>query len=377
MSHNRQLTRSQNAAIEHINNCARSQKKEAQATLKEIFQLSNIPWNTFEEAVDKLRSHARVAMHFHPDRPVVDMKSVAQSLLEQGIYKSQFETFISNGSVSAYVGGARDLWEEKLFGGAYQIEGVTNFERPKYGALHLLLHPDGPSPRFGSCYFLLKPNASHRCTFTYGGSQDAPKEKGTYEELDDILSALFTDAFFRDYAIGEKDLTPKKLIDQLLYNLERPLEDPSKLAPHRNLNHFIETQVHGDIVLEDDVEILVADPSFKGTEIGNHLEQICIKYSIKLFWHMGFAMRAEEVPSDFRGPTMPSLAKRIARNGNIDASLIGNAVNDLKLNPDLWSDRGNYEEVLQELKYMWHVLVRYGKSMDSIFSNSISDNKNL
>ncbi|KOY17425.1 DUF3626 domain-containing protein [Paenibacillus xylanivorans] len=377
MSNHRQLTRSQNAAIEHINNCARSQKKEVQASLKEIFQLSNIHWDIYEEAVDKLRSHARVAMHFHPDRPVVDMKIVAQSLFEQGIYKSQFETLISNGSVSAYSGGARDLWEEKLFGGAYQLEGTTKFERPKYGALDLLLHPDGPSPRFGSCYFLLKPNASHRCTFTYGGSQDDPKEKGTYEELDDILSALFTDAFFRDYAIGEKDLTPKKLIEKLLYNLERPLEDPSKLAPHRNLNHFIETQVHGDIYLEDDVEILVADPSFKGTEIGKYLEQICIKYSIDLFWHMGFAMRAEEVPSDFRGPTMPSLAKRIASNGNIDASVIGNAVNDLKRNPDLWSDRGNYEEVLQELKYMWHVLVRYGKSMDSIFSNSISDNKNL
>lgn len=362
MSNYRQITRSQNAAIEYISNCARSQKKGAQASLKEIFQLSNIPWNTFEEAVHKLRSYARVALHFHPDRPVVDMKSVAQSLLEQGIYKSQFETLISNGSVSAYLGGARDLWEKKLFGGAYQLEGVTNCERPKYGALDLLLHPDGPSPRFGSCYFLLKPNVSHRCTFTYGGSQDNPKEKGTYEELDDILSALFTDAFFRDYAIGEKDLTTRKLIEQLLYNLERPLKDPSKLPPHRNLNHFIETQVHGDIFLKDDVEILVADPSFKGTDIGNYLEQISIKYSIELFWHMGFAIRSEEVPSDFRGPTMPSLAKRIARNGNIDASVIGNAVNDLKRNPDLWFDRGNYEVVLQELKYMWHVLVRYGIS---------------
>ncbi len=160
---------------------------------------------------------------------------------------------------------------------------------------------------FNVSVFGLKPNALHRCTFTYGGSQDAPKEMGTYEEL--------------------------------------------------------ETQVHGDIVLDDDVEILVADPSFKGTEIGNYLEQTCINYSIELFWHMGFEMRAEEVPSDFRGPSMPSLAKRIASNGNIDASVIGSAVNDLKCNPGLWSDRGNYEEVLQELKYMWHILVRYGKSI--------------
>ncbi|GGH19991.1 DUF3626 domain-containing protein [Paenibacillus segetis] len=76
----------------------------------------------------------------------------------------------------------------------------------------------------------------------------------------------------------------------LLYNLERPLKDPSELFPHRNLNHFIEAQVHGEIFLQDDVEILVADPSFKRTGIGNYLEQISIKYSIKLVWHMGFAM---------------------------------------------------------------------------------------
>ncbi len=63
--------------------------------------MSNIPWNTFEEAAAKLLANARVSLHFHPDRPMADMKSVAQALLEQGIYKSQFETQISNGSVSA------------------------------------------------------------------------------------------------------------------------------------------------------------------------------------------------------------------------------------------------------------------------------------
>jgi hypothetical protein len=285
---------------------------------------------------------------------------VAQALLEQGIYKSQFETLISNGSVSAYPGGARDLWEKKMFGGAYQLDGVTNSQRPKYGALDLMLHPDGPAPRFGSCYFLLSPMVSNRCTYTYLDSHQDPKEKGTYAEFDDILSAIFKDTFFRNDALGEKNLTPRLLIEHLLYNLEQPCKDPSKRVPNRNLNHYIEAQVHGDIILSNDVEVLVVDPSFKGTYIGDVLEQISLKYSIELYWHMGFAMRVEEIPSDFRGPTMPSLAKRIARNEYIDASVVGAAVNDLKRNPALWSDRGFHEEVLQELKYMWHILVRFG-----------------
>lgn len=50
------------------------------------------------------------------------MKSVAEALLEQGKYKNQFETLISNGSISAFRSGERDVWENRIFGGAYQIE---------------------------------------------------------------------------------------------------------------------------------------------------------------------------------------------------------------------------------------------------------------
>ncbi|WP_159887716.1 DUF3626 domain-containing protein [Paenibacillus puerhi] len=361
MSNKCQLTRSQNMAIQHIRQYAASRRVAAQASIREILQLSNIPLSSYEEAVLKLRSHARVALHFHPDRPLAGKKSVAQALLEQGAYKSQFETQISNGSVSAYPGGARDLWELKLFGGAYQLEGTTNRERPKYGALDVMLHSDGPSPRFGSCYFLLVPQASYRCTYTYGGSQDDPPEKGTYEEVDDILAAVLKDAFFREYALGEKELSPRKMVDRLLFSLALPITERVKQMPSRNLNHFIETQVHGDITLQDDVEILVADPSFQGTDTGRTLERLCSKYSIELHWHKGFAIQADEVPPDFRGATMPSLAKRIAIDNLVDARAVGAAVNDLKRNPELWSDRGSYEEVLQELKYMWHVLVRFGE----------------
>ena len=42
----------------------------------------------------------------------------------------------------------------------------------------------------------------------------------------------------------------------------------------RNLDHYIEAQVHGDVVLKDDDEILVADPSFKGGHIGQILEEL-------------------------------------------------------------------------------------------------------
>lgn len=356
-----QLKESQSRALEYITEYARRRKHAACQAIEEVLEMSNINVDVFEVAVSRIKSHARVALHFHPDRPLPDMKSVAQALLEQRVYKSQFETRISNGSVSAYLGGARDSWESKIFGGAYQLQGSTFSERPKYGALNPMLHADGPAPRFGSCYFLLSPRVSARCTFTYLDSHQDPKEKGTYEEFDDILAALMTEAFVRDFAFGESNLTPRKLVDHLRVNLEKPLSDPAKRTPSRNLNHYIEAQVHGDVSLQKDVEILVADPAFKNTHIGRILEQLCREYAIKLYWHMGFILGVNEVPTDFRGPTMPSLARRIAHGGIIDTSMLGAAAMDLKAHPDAWRDRGTYSQVLQEIKLLWHVLVRYGR----------------
>ncbi|PFE23022.1 hypothetical protein CN279_23575 [Bacillus anthracis] len=356
-----ELSRSQLVALEYISKYAENEKRGAKATINHILNMCNITDEIFEEAVANLKSHARIALHFHPDRLDSSMKSVAEALFEQGIYKSQFETLLSNGSVSAYPGGERDLWEKRIFGGAYQLEGVTNDQRPKYGALNLMLHPDGPAPRFGSCYFLLSPKVSSRSTYTYLDSHQDPKEKGTYEEFDMILAALLEETFVRECAIGEGNLTPTRLVNHLLANLERPFIDLVNKESARNLNHYIEAQVHGDISLKEDVEVLVVDPSFKGTDVGRTLEEICLKYSIDLYWHIGFVLPVDEVPMDFRGSKMPSLARRIARNNCIDANIIGSAVVDLQRNPLSWSDRGTYEEVLQELKLLWHVLVRFGK----------------
>lgn len=357
-----ELSRSQQLALDYITNYARNHNLEAKAIINHILKMSNIPDDIFEKAVISLKANARIGLHFHPDRPDSTLKSIAEALLEQGIYRSQFETLISNGSVSALPGGERDLWENRIFGGAYQTEGTTNNQRPKYGALNIMLHSDGPAPRFGSCYFLLSPKVSYRSTFTYLDSHQDPREKGTYEEFDMILAALLEEAFTRESAIGERDMAPKILIDHLLVKLKKKITDPEKKEPNRNLNHYIEAQVHGDISLKEDVEVLVADPSFKETFIGTTLEKLCLKYSIELYWHRGFVLKVDEVPFDFRGPSMPSLAKRISQNNCINASVIGCAVMDLHRNPQNWKVRGSFKEVLQELKLLWHVLVRYGKS---------------
>jgi len=109
---------------------ARARQELARATLSEVCSLSNIAPDALARAVANIRSHARVVLHFHPDRLDERERSVAENLLDSGLYKSQFETLLSNGSLSAFPNGQRDSWERELFGGAYQRDGVRAAHRP-------------------------------------------------------------------------------------------------------------------------------------------------------------------------------------------------------------------------------------------------------
>ena len=91
---------------------------------------------------------AAVTLNFHPGRLLADGRTVAEALLEEGVYRSQFETRISGGGLTAYPGGDRDRWEHDLFGGAYH--GAPAAERPRYGGLNLLRHRNGACPGCGS-----------------------------------------------------------------------------------------------------------------------------------------------------------------------------------------------------------------------------------
>jgi hypothetical protein len=83
------------SALAHFGKSAQSRKSAALNMIAHILKKSNVSQNAFENAVAQIKSNARVALHFHPDRLDPQMKSVAEALLEQGIYKSQFETMLS------------------------------------------------------------------------------------------------------------------------------------------------------------------------------------------------------------------------------------------------------------------------------------------
>ncbi|MEO7329413.1 MAG: DUF3626 domain-containing protein [Minicystis sp.] len=311
-----------------------------------------------------LRRRARVALSFHPDRPLADGSTVAERLLREGRYRGQFETGISSGSRTAFPGGDRQRWESKLFGNAYD-QGASSDERPKYGALDLFHHADGPSPRFGSCRLVLRDHLLDRATLTWGDSHLDPEHVGTMEVIAPLLFALLSAVETKREALGRTDLDLPTIARQIL-------TPPSSLplAAHplgRALDDYIEVQIHAPIALAEDVASLVIDPAFDGTPTGEALDRLAQRYALPLERHPGFVLDSREIHGDFRGPRMPALAERLDQNfasipGRLDAAVIGRAACSLHDHPDHWTDWDIPEETLQHLKQLWHVLVRFGRA---------------
>jgi hypothetical protein len=150
------LTAAQRTAWQHIEETVLRRRAKARSQLSTVLSSVGCSETLFDEAAECIRRHARVVVHFHPDQIGTQPVTVVELLLEGAEYRSQFETGLSSGSLTAFPGGARDTWEETLFGGAYHGLGGSLSDRPKYGALELIRYPDGPWPRFGSCYFVLR-----------------------------------------------------------------------------------------------------------------------------------------------------------------------------------------------------------------------------
>lgn len=318
----------QQTALNQFAAYARGRKDRLARDLDEVLRMSEISASEFRAALGEFQRSARVALHFHPDRPTRDYASTAESMTLSGVYQNQFQSGISNGAL----GGERPSWEDGLFEGAYRDQAGEH--RPKYGALEVLPQLDGPAPRFGSCFFLLKPEVTGRCTFTYLDSHQLPVERGTLDEFEEIISKLFIDCFVNETVLGLPRLRPRALLKQLCQ---------PKPTMSRNLNHYVEAQVHGPIDLRRDVLELHADPSFRGRGL---LEPLCQAHHIPLVWHPGSSLETKRVPRDFRGPEMPALARQLAPGGTLRAFHLGHQTAHI---------------APQQLKLLWHVLVRFGK----------------
>lgn len=324
------------SALETVRQRARADRAAAQR------RWAAATGSPIDQASERLARAGRLTINFHPDRRDRSGRSVVAGLLADGEYRTQWVTGTSSGSRSATRGGERERWEATLFGAGH---------RPVYGAFDLLLDPHGGSPRFGSAFLVLGAHVAHRTTFMVGDSHAGPQDVGTIDEPWSVLAGLAEQA-----AAGRL--------------LGRPLDTDVLLAaldgahrsswPSRELDGYVEIQVHGGVSLGDDVEQVVADPSFRGTEVADALTAAAQRYGFALRWHPGSELAVGDVPADFRGPAMPAVAAAAARpDGIVDARSIGRRAERIAFTePRPAGDPPESE--LQQLKYLWHTLLRWG-----------------
>ncbi len=218
----------------------------------------------------------RITLNFHPDRRLADGRSVARALLEEGVYRNQFETGISNG----LLGGERVAWEDELFAGRYR--DAAPHERVKYGGLNVLDLPYGACVGFGSCHLRLHEHVNERATFLYGDSHQTRVGVIGIDGIDRLPEA------------------------------------------------YIEAHVHGPVSLASDVEAVVIDPAFEGVE----LLAAASRYGFAAEWHRGLVLPLDAIPTTAPGDEWEwqalcadgrarRLAESLTGGGPLDASHLG------------------------------------------------------
>lgn len=142
-------------------------------------------------------------------------------------------TGTSNGGLTAHPGGDRWLWEQRIFGHAYDDAPLS--ERPKYGALNHRRRRIGAAPRFGSAHLRLTEAVLDRTTFCFPDSTFELTAMGTVERF---------------------DLLP------LAENFDARLRPGLEPADGGVLDDYVEAHVHGTVELFTDAEAVVLDPPF-------------------------------------------------------------------------------------------------------------------
>lgn len=133
----------------------------------------------------------------------------------------------------------------------------------------------------------------------------------------------------------------------------------------RSLDHYIETQVHGLLRLDADVDALALDASYEGTALHDKATALGARYDIAVTFIPQRAIHPADIGDAFRGPAIRPLAGRIvtqwpAAGGLVTAYTLGLAAQDAVLHPDRWQDFGDAPMVYQYIKQLWHTMVWFG-----------------
>lgn len=123
------------------------------------------------------------------------------------------------------------------------------------------------------------------------------------------------------------------------------LAELSTASDHDLLDDYVEAHVHGVVDLATDVEALVLDPGYRGTDV----EADALRIGMPVEWHPGYRLDVDTLRAHpgYRGAEFVALGESLAVDGVVTPQVIGAA-----------SREGRHDE--QALKRVWHYVARFG-----------------
>lgn len=263
-----------------------------------------------------------IVLHFHPGWGFGD-GTVLEAIARTGWYRSQWVTGTSNGGLTAHRGGDRWRWESRMFEGRY--DNAPDVDRPVYGAWNR--HDDnyGASPRFGSAYLRLRPDATARATFCWPDSVYQPQTIGGPAKLEELCRLADSGAVQTSELRLSTDAA------------DLPLDDP--------LNDYVEAHVHGGVSLIRDVEAVVLDPTDREAHAATLDGLGCAVEE-----HPGYRLTPDAIDPTYRGSVPVELAHRLG--GDLTPARLSEASR-------------SQDHDAQAIKWLWHCVARFGRPWPS------------
>ena len=111
------------------------------------------------------------------------------------------------------------------------------------------------------------------------------------------------------------------------------------------LDRYVEAHIHGEIRIDRDVDALVLDPIYQGTNI----EKLANELPCKIECHEGYRAEVDVFSAfpEYRGEEFIELARQIAVNNLITPDVLSHAIY-----------QQGFDE--QNVKKVWHYLARFG-----------------
>lgn len=207
---------------------------------------------------------ARVLSYVRDEAPIIvhiDLASRLGKLRADTHYRNQFETGTTCGSSNL---SHRKAWEDRLFEGIY--ENAAPHERVKYGVLNMVNDPCGiatVSKQYGKDYLVLR-GIRLRTTFSDKDSCNVNGKLASCEWYAHVLEK-YSDLELR--AVTEVALGDRLFVDSDVLST--------------SAGGYKEVQIHGELILDKHVEMVVAHPSRRDTPIADELHEWCVALGIR------------------------------------------------------------------------------------------------